>query len=361
MKNKFCILILTQFFFSIALNAQVSFSPVQLSTGRQLEGLWDIQIRNSGAAIIKGNAQVTLMEENSGNSILVIQVRNVAIPPGAIFLRQFRQGAEFFYSENEAGRVANITGELIPGTYQVCIRFESEDKQNLPLEKEYCFVTYILNRNPLFLVTPLDSICQTRPAFFWQGQKSIKSGSHFKVICAELKEGQSPEEALLNNHLFINQVINHQGNQIPFPAGIRPLNPDQNYAWQVMEITGKSVVNISEAGRFSVACQKENKDENQVSFAEVKALHSGKKYFFKDALLFSFHNSYNKGKLRYTITHVPTQSKLNNLPEIPIVNGVNQVTLPVSSINGLQKNTEYRLQVYNISSATYFIHFIIKE
>jgi hypothetical protein len=182
----------------------------------------------------------------------------------------------------------------------------------------------------------------------------------FKVICAEVKEGQTPEEALQSNSFLVNQSVNGQVNQTQFPLGSPTLNQNKKYAWQVLEVSGKNILNSSETGVFTVACES-LEPPVPVSYADVKSSYTGKRYYFSSSVNFSFNNPYAKKKLAYSIIEIGTREKVSNLPEITMEPGLNKIILSIEDLKGLKKNQEYKIEIYNLTSTTNYFNFIIKE
>jgi YHS domain-containing protein len=340
--------------------AQVRFSANPVAICRNADALLSATVTSSyqnavtGQIIIKVTAEATLLP------VVTITLTNVKLLPGSSTISRFREQANRIFYDNELSNIIQNTGSFAPAAYSICFQFTPDDKLINITDNEHCIFTIVTPRIPLTLIQPVDSICDFKPVFTWLGRKATSASSAFKVICVAVATNQTPEEALQNNVPVINQLLYQQTNQMNFPGGIPALKEGKQYAWQVFEVAGKNVLNSSEIFSFVPGC-KLNVETSVESFAEIKTFYTGRKYYFSSSINFSFNNPYAEKKLLYSIVHVATQKKLTNLPEITMSKGLNLIKLNTEDIKGLQKNEQYKIEVYNLATTTHYINFIIKE
>lgn len=358
MGNK-CFLLIVFLCIVTCLQAQIRFSCNPAAVGRNVDALLNIAATNNTATASAGDVIINVSEENSGKSVVTIAIKGVQLLPGINSISRFRGGAVTTYYENELSLVLKNTGAFAPAEYQICCGFEPDNKVTLTAGQQ-CFINTVAARLPLFLISPSDSICNFRPPLIWQGRKSNSPNVAFKIVLAEIKKGQTGEEALRQNNLMINEVTFQQINQLPFPVGSPSLKEGKTYAWQVFEMAGDNLLNSSEIFEFTSGCKSDNKQVVK-SFAEVKPYYTGRKYVFTNTIDFAFENPYSPTNLSYSIIHVATQKKLTNLPIVKMQSGLNKIRINTEDIRGLQMGEQYKLLIYNLESTVQFLNFIVKE
>lgn len=347
-------------FFAFCMNAQVRFTANPIAISRNADALLSATATSSYATVTVGELNIIVTEEGTDKPIVSIKFANISLLPGANSLSRFRSLAGRSFYDNELSRITANTGLFPPANYMICYRFEPEDKLLPSTNNEQCFFNTVLPKTPIVLIQPIDSICNFRPYFTWSGRKAASSNVAFKVVCTEINEKQSAEEAMQNNFPLINQLIYHQANQMAFPTGTPAFKAGKKYAWQVFELAENNILNSSEIDEFIVGCA-ELVSNGVESFAEVKSFYTGRKYYFTNTINFSFNNPYAENKLEYSIIHVATQKKLTNLPDIKMTTGLNKIILNTEDIKGLQKNEQYKIEIYNLATTTHYINFIITE
>lgn len=345
-------------FSAFCIKAQVRFTANPVAISRNVDALLSINAISSYPLTMKGEISIVVTEEGSDKPIVTINFANLLLVPGNNALSRFRAQVSRIFYDNELSRISANTGLFAPANYMICCSFSPEDKL-VPAANEQCFFSTVLPKTPITLIQPIDSICNFRPYFTWSGRKAASSNVAFKVVCTEVKEKQSAEEAMQNNFPLINQLIYRQANQMAFPAGTPAFKEGKKYAWQVFEIAESNILNSSEIAEFTVGCYNPAIIGTE-SFAEVKPFYTGRKYYFSNTINFSFRNPYAETKLAYSIIHVGSQKKLSNLPEIKMTAGLNKIILNTEDIKGLQKGEQYKIEIYNLSTTINYINFIIQ-
>jgi len=349
--------------FSLAVlytTAQVRFSANPVAISRNADALLSATATNLSQRPVPGEISIKVTEEGTSLAVLTVYLTKVRLLPGANNISRFRENANRIFYDNELSNIMRNTGTFAPASYSICFQFIPDDKTLPEIETEHCVFTIVTPKTPLTLIQPVDTICDFKPGFIWMGRKAISGSVAFKVVCVQVGKDQSPEEALQNNPPVINQLLYQQTNRMNFPGGTAALKEGKQYAWQVFEVAGKNVLNSSEVFSFVPGC-KTNAENSVESFAEIKTYYTGRKYYFTSSVNFSFNNPYAEKKLLYSITHVATQKKLGNLPEVKMSKGLNKIQLNTEDIKGLQKNEQYKIEVYNLATTTHYINFIIKE
>lgn len=360
MNNKKYLITVICLFSVLSVTAQVRFSANPVAISRNADALLSAKATSSYQRTVSGEISIKVTEEGTLLSILTVYLTKVTLMPGSNDISRFREYVNRIFYDNELSNIIRNTGAFAPASYSICYQFIPDDKLLPVIETEQCFFALVTPRTPLTLIQPIDTICEYKPGFIWLGRKASSQNVAFKVICAPVNKDQSPEEALQNNSPVFNQLLYRQINQMGFPGGSPVLKEGKKYAWQVFEVAGNNVLNSSEIFSFVVGCKTE--EDNLVeSFAEIKSFYTGRKYYFTSSVNFSFINPYSEKKLLYDIIHVATQKKLTNLPEIKMNKGLNMIKLSTEDIKGLQKNEQYKIEIYNLATTVHYINFIIKE
>jgi hypothetical protein len=336
--------------------AQVRFNANPAAITRNADALLSINVLSNYSNAVEGDMTITISDEASGRQLYTVTMRGVQLLPGTNSLAKFRSVASMAFTEEGPAQLIRTTGNYPPGDYEICIQFNPGDKHNI---SQQCFYSSVAAKFPLQLVSPADTICNKRPAFLWQGRKANAPGVAYKLSVVEMKKGQSAEEALIENPLVVNKTLFQQTNQSNFPEGSLPLEEGKKYAWQVQEVSSNSVLNTSEIYEFTVGCVPER--HAVASFAEVKPVYTGKKYYYTKTVNFSFRNPYSVKKLKYAIVHIASKKQLTDLPVIEMSNGLNQIILDVDNIKGLVKNEQYKIEIYNLGNSIHYLNFIVQE
>jgi hypothetical protein len=344
----------------LSVTAQVKFSANPVALSRNADALLSATARSSYQQPLQGEISIKVTEEGTSLAVLTVYLIKVTLLPGSNNISRFREQANRIFYDNELSNIIRNTGAFAPAGYSICFQFIPDDKLLPVMETEQCFFSVVTPRTPITLIQPIDTICDYKPGFIWLGRKLSSQSVAFKVVCVQVGKDQSAEEALQNNPPVFNQLLYRQINQMSFPAGSPALKEGKKYAWQVFEVAGNNVLNNSEIFSFVAGCKTDVQNSVE-SFAEIKTFYTGKKYYFTSAINFSFNNPYAEKKLLYEIIHVATQKKLTNLPEIKMNKGLNMIKLNTEDIKGLQKNEQYKIEVYNLATTTHYINFIIKE
>lgn len=339
---------------------QITFSANYLSAGSNVDAVLDATAISSFANPTRGDISVVVTEELSGLPVMNVDFADISLQHGNNPMHGFQNNAVKTFFNNGLSHTAETTGHFAPGNYSICWRFKRRGNTG---EVHKCFANRINPRFRLNLIHPEDSICNLRPHFIWTGSKTVNT-SDFKIVCVELGAGQSEQEAIINNPPIVNNIL-HAGSQLAYPAGSADLEQGKSYAWQVFEVAGGNILNSSDIAVFTIGCNPSNnnppKTEKKESFAEVKANYTGKQYYFTEDIKFSFNNSYEAKPLNYSIIEVATNNKLANVPPIAMQKGLNRITIRKIDVPGLTKDTQYKMEIYNLSTSVQYINFTVTQ
>jgi hypothetical protein len=324
--------------------------------------LWNILVvNNGGTAYNNCRLNLILRDRLTGQEIFTASTALFNIASGA---KQFNINTLSPVQYNYLAGIGNNNLQaLIPvGVYTACYSLSGYSLKDVTLAED-CVQFDAEPLSPPMLIFPADSSAlDNKPnQFSWTPPTpaAMFSQLHYEILITQVQEGQKADEAIQQNIPFytegglFNSLLNYPGSAWAFEK-------DKWYAWQIVAKDDKSYAAKSEVWVFKINTgTKTNTDKE--AFAEVKPFYSGKKYYFTSSINFSFSNPYTTKPLDYSITSVATNKKLIHLPTIKMVEGLNQVSIEVGKIKGIQKNEQYVIEIYNLGSGTQYLNFIIKE
>ncbi len=362
--KRYCLIIL--FFVPCFLQAQLITNFIPSINGQTLDGLAFAQIFNSTAEVISAKVRIKIRSISEGQ-VVVVQTLPMNFRPGNNNLdRVIYSKSSFNFSKTYAGNQLSQTGKFPEGEYEYCYEIIVNDAKTQSLVGTYenCFNSVIQPLTPLLLINPSDGdeICNTRPDFTWQPPMPIDINARFRLIVAEIKEKQSPVEAITYNLPVINQP-NIIGNNLLYPQNLRGLVKDKKYAWQVTLYTNaKTIITKSEIWVFSIHCNEEKTSVENDSYRELKESQDGNFYVAKKFLRFSFNNPYNEGDLNYQIVNIATPgSEIKGLEKLKIKSGINKYDLDLSENRFIKNEQQYILQVTLPNGKVLSLRFIYQE
>ncbi len=345
-----------------SLSAQVSVQFIPEVYGRSMDGLMNASILNSS---VRRNVRllITVTEDKAGKildimtPVFTIVPGNNPIPNAAVKSANIRVGS------NSISRFLQKNGFFPQGfyeySYQVISAISVEEvivDQNFQQE--------VLPPAPLNLIEPYneEQICNKKPLLSWQPSIPVVAGTMYELLLVEIKERQSPVEAL-NYNL---PVVKQKGIMNPillYPPSAKELTTGKRYAWQVTAYKDQTVINRSEVWEFKVDCKEETlaiQDDN--GYRDIEDLFKGNYYVARGFVKFTINNSHEEQPLKYTIICVtdPYQ-KIKRLPKVKLLKGKNKISLDLSTNFTFKDNYSYLLTVSLPNGVTKQMRFIYND
>ncbi|HLP11684.1 MAG TPA: hypothetical protein VK177_07085 [Flavobacteriales bacterium] len=347
-----------KYFFSLLLgvgmltsNGQISFSSanyntVSLNESNCLQAI----VSNSGNAV---SAYITVSCKNaSGETIIEGRTRNFTLNAGVTTISGITTGfSQFSYGNSGKALYLKTNGILPSGNYTYCLRI-------FPLSGEfdgdvYCEEFEAATEDFLSLVSPYDKEeLETKlPVLTWSHSEpfnALAKNEYFKLVVTEIKENQSPEQAIFSNPVIFskNFLTTHS---IPYPMDAKELEEGKQYAWQVMKIANNIIVNKTDAWEFLL---KKKNNQPDLKYAVMKSHYDASYYTAtNERLFFQFEEPYHGTELTYEIfntKHKTVKADLRN-DEKKAGNNLKD-----------QGNNLYQLDLsaYNLTSGYYFLEII---
>lgn len=361
---KYCftiIIVLHAFLFSKG-QVMVNFSPGIY--GQTIEGLAFAQVVNSLTVDIRGYITIRVRERNQ-RELVTIKVPSMNFRPGVNMIdRVAFANSKIIFGQSDRAYMLSNTGRFPEGELEYCYEVNlSESKNpNLPDVFENCFTSLNQPLTPLLLINPIDEdeMCNTRPNFSWQPPMPLARDARFRIIVAELKDKQGPEEAISLNIPVINQANMATGNLL-YPAQAPDLKVGNKYVWQVTVYSGATIITKSEIWIFTVKCSEEKKPVDNDSYRELKEVTDGSFYVASKWLRFSFVNPYAPGNLDYSITEIAHPDKAIKLYPLKMSAGLNKYDIDLEELDQLKTDQQYVLKVRLPNGRSLTLRFIYKN
>jgi hypothetical protein len=253
MNMKKSIVVLLMILASTFAKAQVSVANISLMPYNITpESLLSATILNQGT-----EQQVYLVSKlyNLNNDLLIV-VRSSPFIAKQGLTSGFGGNRKAAAIEYTAGNLVNYikTSHALPsGAFKICVQVITISGGE---PSEFCDDIQSDLNQYLYLVSPGDKevIPTTSPVLSWWHSEPfnvLSTGEFFRMIVAEIKDNQSPQEAIsMNSPVMMKDYVNVHNLQYPYEA--KPLEKGKRYAWQVAKLGNGTVLNITETWEFKI-------------------------------------------------------------------------------------------------------------
>ncbi len=217
----------------------------------QKDQLWNLVVMNNSNSTIDAMVSLDIQDAVTGQTVLSAVGRNFLIGKGVKLLSiRDVQPVQYNFLATE------LSGTFIPlGNYVACYRVSKNDiKGPVPIADE-CLRLNIAPMSPPLLNLPADrSALETPiPQFSWMPPtpSDMFSNLNYDLVIAEIREGQTPAEAVLYN-TPVYSVNNIKSSFTVYPSTFSKLKTGQQYAWQVTARNALSFSAQTEVWSFSI-------------------------------------------------------------------------------------------------------------
>ncbi len=217
----------------------------------QKEQLWNLVLVNNRPETIDVSLLLNLQDASTGQVVLSAVSGNFLLPKGVKMLNaQELQPIQYNFYSNE------LMGTYLPmGSYIACIRVNRNIIEGTQPMADECVRIHIQPLSPPLLNTPSDrAIIQGPfPQFSWLPPAPLNMFANlsYELTVAEVLEGQSPTEAMLNN-IPVYSRANLKTVFDNYPPGLAKLDTAKQYAWQVTANNGMQYLAKTEVWTFSL-------------------------------------------------------------------------------------------------------------
>lgn len=347
---------------SLMAQVQVSFQPGIY--GKTLDGLTFFQINNQTSSDFNAALRIIVTEDKAGK-VAEINVSSIYVKRGLTFFNRSILGtSQLKFGFTQIAAIARQTGKLPEGEYEYCYELTpAETKPGVLDFYENCFHQNLEPLTPLLLIDPADEekICNQKPPFLWQAPMPVNFNARYRIIVAEVKDKQTPVEALSFNQPVIN-VSELREPRMNFPMSIKELDKGKTYVWQIYYSVNNILLTKSEIWTFKIDCEEEKEIQGDDSYRELKPGVGGDFYVATRRLKFAVNNSYNDGDLNFTITNLKeTDKPVQNLPKLKLITGANKYELKLSEYREFKNGEHYQLEVQLPNGQKLFLRFTYQD
>lgn len=350
------------FIVSCSVSAQVSVQFIPEVYGRSMDGLMSARLLNTGG---KQNVRLSIsVTENKAGKILNIITQPFTIIPGTNQVPGMAvRSASIQMGNNSLAQFIQKNGYFPQGYYEYSYKVISAIAIDEVLVDQL-FEQEVLPPAPLNLIEPFneEKICNKMPVLSWQPSIPVIAGTMYELLMVEIKDRQSPVEAL-NYNL---PVVKQKGIPNPilvYPASSKELTEGKRYAWQVTAYKDQTIINRSEVWEFTFSCKEEREviaDDN--GYRDVEDLAKGNYYIASGQLKFSLINISGEQKLSYQIRCISDPDiKIRRLPKVSLLKGQNKVSLDLSGRSAFRDGYSYVLTLNVPGGMSKQLRFIYKD
>lgn len=352
-----------------ALFVTLGFSQVLINptAGNQpffnLDQLVKIQLINTSKEQIKGIVHIS-MEDHQSNTIFQMHSLPLELSANQTLYAQqiqWEQGLEF--GNQAVARSLARSGKMNTGQYVYCYRFvELTNGRSLGT---YCQENGWQNFQLPQLAFPANqTVIQTKhPLLNWHPPLPIiGSDLNYSIQLVEVVADQTSTEAIYRN-LPLLELHNQKQLFLNYPISAIPLQEDKKYAWQVTAYWGAVEMGKTDIWEFAIEQAEEVPEpEEEYSYRFVKRELGNASYIFSKDIHFAFDNRLYEKELTYKIYPAGKESALiKNIPTLSLVNGINQLVIPIHRKLKLKESVPYVLEIQTAKKAIYFLEFKVLE
>jgi hypothetical protein len=323
--------------------------------------LFNVILQSNYQKSFSASIEVNITDFNNNNVITVLSSK-FNMEPGANLLNDKNLNArKTSWGNNEVAKFTEINSYLLAGKYQICFHLIPhaylEGPETFCDEIESSVISY------LNLVFPADkdSIEMTRPVLYWNHSEGVtvnNAKEFYRIVVAEQKKGETPEQALLKN-LPVFQRDFLSTHEVNYPSEIDELERGKTYAWHVLKLANTAVINKSEAWQFTV---KEIKIPNSIEFIMLAKNSEKNVYTIEDGLLnIRIDEPSINRMMNYIIidkTNKTVYDSQKNKASITIKSGYNEVKIDLNKIH--LKDGAYIFETVNSQNEKQRFYFTLK-
>lgn len=242
--------------------------------------------------------------------------------------------------------VISIGGETI---YEDCNDFEG----NL---NSLMILTWPADEDTIFTLNPVLSWFHTEPF------NVLGKGESFTIALTELRDGESPEQAVAEHPQYHDPLL--RSHQVPYPFDAKSLEHGKRYAWQVQKLSAGAVVDQTEVWVFTVW---KEQDRPATKYAVLARKPDGGFHTVYDGMLyFTFEERYQVNAPEYKIfddngveQQVVLKKDAPGNQEVLVETGSNRFNINLNEY-GLKQGF-YRLELKSSKGEKFYLKFYVEK
>jgi hypothetical protein len=344
--------------FPVLLYAQLSITVQLPPAGMiQKEQLWNLVLVNNSNASLDIAILLTLQDIATGQTVLSGSSRNLALAKGVKTINiKDVQPIQYNYG------FTAINGNYLPlGSYIACYTITKLNHESVETITNECVNITIGPLSPPLLNVPADkSILQTRyPQFSWTPPAPVQmfDNLNYEIVVSEVKEGQSPLDAIRNNTPVYIKTNNRQTFE-NYPSTYARLDSAKTYAWQVIAKNGLNYSVPTEVWTFSFSKDSVKIETTSSNYILLKnsRYEAGVNYIDGKTLLIKYY-SYDK-EHEQQVKFLNAHGKLIRQVKQKIIYGDNFLQFKLN--NSFKKGEVYFIEVKDEQNQLHTASFSIK-
>lgn len=376
--------------------AQIIIQPQSVSsTTISIDNLYAVMFTNGTTTPLSGYLEIKVSDATQG-LVFVSKTPVFTILSGTMSLPQAIAGASSKqFGNNKIGNNFSQTGQLPYGSFTICYTFYTPGEAGVKAMN--CRQQQVQPAMPPFLVSPYnrEQIATTYPILVWHPPAPIDpSVVTYAIKLTKLNSGQSYAQALKQNIPLLERSGLSQP-QLPYPSMAPALQTKQDYVWQIAAFTGAQSLGITEIWSFRIGEQsalKDGDEEQEVDeefYPRIDNFHGEGHYMTSGIIRFAFDNRSQDTVLLYQVIIAdtslnesgvvigstedsllldstvvvtdPEQSDssqlIPNVPIVPLMFGLNEVSMDLTDWTGWIEDQYYILQVTDSKRRNYTLKY----
>lgn len=248
------ILLFLMFTITLQANSQLAVNILVPPGGMvDKQQLWNIIVTNPGTTTYNIRVQAVLTELSTGQPVLSATTSFFMLPAGTHQLSAAKFGTIQYNVLGGNYRIdPGPTGLLPVGTFTICYSFLFDNNK---IVAQDCQQLNIQPLSPLLLTMPQNGAIleESHPTFGWLPFSTAQflTGLNYSLKLVELYPNQSAADAAEKNiPLFTSR--NLVVSQLLYAQNAPELQPNKQYAWQVVAMNNLSEITRSETWTFSI-------------------------------------------------------------------------------------------------------------
>jgi len=328
----------------------------------QQNQLWNILVVNNGDPLTDCVIGLVFQEEGGGRKIFSAVTGPVNLPKGASQLSVKDMGAvQYDYLSSSYNSLTASAGLLPIGRFIACYSLLQPQRKAGSQLSQDCLPVAVEPFAPPQLAYPADKseISTSYPVFNWIAPAPVGmfSNLNYKLILTEVKNGQSPSDAIQRNPvLFIQAGIKDIA--LPYPSSYTALQQGKTYAWQVIAQNDNTYTAVTEIWSFSVKADSFSVILDKAAYPHLQRGPAATHFIVQRKMKFSYENEADDSLLTAKVYTFNNQGNvLVSSKEIMLKRGMNFIDFDLDRSSGMKAGQVYVLEMVNSRKENWDLRF----
>lgn len=315
-------------FLSTGARAQVSMAVQLPPEGILMKTqLWNIMLMSASSKPLNVRISLRIMDAATGEPVLTGVSRSIALQKGAKQLR-LEDVMPVAYEHLSPVVDRNPVGMLPAGKYVACYQLLPENEKQGLLPGEECMPFAIAPVSPPLLNAPANESVTPGPLpqFSWipPAPVTLFNDLNYEVIVTDLREGQSPAEAVQHN-LPVFRAHRLKVPYANYSTGAARLDTGKTYAWTVIARNGNQFAAQTEVWTFRPGGHTQPGKSATGAYILLKPDAGGTVASVGNVLLLAYEHPAAKSKAAFEITDLSGSNAIVQKGDLELKTGINQL------------------------------------